>query len=59
MGKTIKRFLLIASIPFVLYYGAIAMFVIEQGIADNHMEQICINTEMQNGASLETAQNNC
>ena len=59
MVKTIKKILIITAVPFVLYYGAVAMFIVEWGMADNTIEQICISEEMQNGVSLEMAQKNC
>lgn len=59
MSKIVKKILLIALTPFVLYYGAIAVFVIQWGMADSRIEQICVETQVQNGIPLDIAQKEC
>lgn len=59
MGKTVKKLLLIALTPFILYYGAITIFVIQWGMADSRIEQICVETQIQNGVPSDIAQKEC
>lgn len=59
MVKTIKTFLVIMAVPFILYGGMVVNYVVSSGNADSYVEQVCIESHVLNGATQEFAEEQC
>lgn len=59
MNKIIKKTLLVIITPFVLYYGALAAFIVSWGVTDNNVYNSCVESQIALGNSQQDSMEQC